>query len=257
VNLWKPMVPALSSAVLLLSASMVGRADIQQFDQNLADPNGVYYGSGNVNGGFTTVQSFLGIELGLRAKLRDPALAGAATVIHSSTNVYEVPTGTYAPNRALWNYDWSINLLNTFGNTLPDITAELTVTDLNTNAKWTIDPLSHWTDNAGWGYPNAGGSPTAFNLQGQHVATGFVVYGAQNSENPGFGDFRTALGFNPNAASSYQFDLTVTDGAFKATDTMIVNSRVDAPVPEPASFVLLAICVTAIGVSRRKKPARS
>ena len=252
MNLWKPTVPAAASVFLLFCASMVGRADIQQFDQNLADPNGVYYGSGNVNGGFTTVK--LGeIEIGLRAKLRDPAIAGAAAIIHSCTNVYEVPAGIYAPNRALWNYDWSIGMPIQEGFSLPDITAELTVTDLNTLATWTLDPLSHWTDNAGWGYPNAGGSPTTFNLGGLQDKTGFVVYGAQNSENPGFSDFRTSLGFNPNAASRYQFDLTVSNGIGRATDTMIVNA---SPVPEPASFVLLGICVTALGVIRRRKLAR-
>lgn len=262
MKFWKPTVPAAASVFLLFCASMVGRADIQQFDQNLADPNGVYYGSGNVNGGFTTVR--LGdIEIGLRAKLRDPAIAGAAAIIHSSTNVYEVPAGTYAPNRALWNYDWSISIPHSEGSLLQSLDAQLTVTDLNSPLlkKWEIDPLSYFPDNAGWGYPLPnGGIPTTFNLHRLKIftdpdtATDFVVYGAQNSENPGFSDFRTNLGFNPNAASSYRFDLTVRNGSMTATDTMIVNA---SPVPEPSSVVLLGFCVTAFGVMIRKKSARS
>jgi hypothetical protein len=249
------IVKGLIAGFVVLTGLMIpsiGRADTIQFDQNLSTPNGVYYGSGNVNGGFTVVQSN-GIEIGLRAKLRDPSLTGEDTIIHSTTNVYTVPSGIYAPNRALWNYDFSINVNSFEGPTLPDVTATMLITDLNSHATWTVDPLSHWLDNTGWGYPNAGGQPTIItNLGGQNTAAGYVVYGAQNSENPGFSDFRTALSFVPDQSSSYQFDLTVTDGAFSATDTMIVNAGV-SPAPEPATAVLLGCGVVCVGLGLRKR----
>jgi hypothetical protein len=94
------IVKGLIAGFVVLTGLMIpsiGRADTIQFDQNLSTPNGVYYGSGKVNGGFTVVQSN-GIEIGLRAKLRDPSLTGEDTIIHSTTNVYTLtPIGDRSP----------------------------------------------------------------------------------------------------------------------------------------------------------------
>ena len=76
------------------------------YDANLASPPGWYNGTGNPNGGFT-IDNENGVEVGLRAKLRqNPG------VINSPSNVYLVPAGpqTGSPTHAAWNYEFSINL---------------------------------------------------------------------------------------------------------------------------------------------------
>lgn len=185
------------------------------YDADLASP-GWYDGTGNPNGGFT-VTTDNGIELGLRAKYRhNPA------VIHSSDNNYTVVAGpetlatsggnVSAPNRAAWNYEFSINL-GTSGYTLSNIIAELTISDLNAGTSITVDPLTHWSDNA-----------TSGNV------------GAQNSQNATFGDFPLnaipGYTFDMNAINTYTFTLDVRDSSrtLLASDTINVNA-----VPLPAS----------------------
>jgi hypothetical protein len=240
-------------AIVVLAPLSAG-ASALLYNRDLATPNGVFYGSGNPNGGWTVNgDTTFGVELGLRAKYRFGT--GASTVIHSSTDIYDVPVGVGAganANKALWNYDWSINLLDAGGVTLPDITAQLTVTDVNTGSSVTIDPLTYWTDNAGWGYPNAGGSPVKVNLGGLQEVPGVVVYGAQNSENPKFADFPLSSGFSAlQDGKVYEFDLKVFDSSntLMASDTMFVNTF----APEPASVFMIASGLLLVGLYRRRK----
>jgi hypothetical protein len=183
------------------------------FDANLAAP-GVYYGTGNPNGGFT-VDSENGIEIGLRAKLDQ--INGS--VIDSPTDVYLVPAG-FAPGSAThssWNYDFSINLSPggvSSGLTLSDITASMTITDIGTGQSLTFDPLAISDD--------------------AHSGT----TGAQNSENPLFGGFGAgalAADYNVNAIDTYQFVLTVSSGGTQiGSDTITVDT-----VPEPSRIALM------------------
>jgi PEP-CTERM motif len=236
------------AAVVLLSPLGAG-ASALLYDQNLATPNGVFYGSGNVNGGWTVAdQNIFGVELGLRAKYRFGS--GSSTDIHSSTDVYDVPVGVNA-GKALWNYDWSINLINTGGWILSSITAQLTITDVNSGISKTIDPLSYWKDNAGWGYPSVPGNPVTVNLGGLKTAPGLTVWGAQNSENPNFADFPLSAGFNAlQAGKEYEFDLKVfNNSGLMASDTMFVNTT----VPEPASLFMIGSGLLLAGLYRRRK----
>jgi hypothetical protein len=221
------------------------------FDTNLVSPNtnpstpGWYNGTGNPNGGFT-VDNENGIELGLRAKLRQ-----SPNVIDSLTNLYNVPTGEQpgSSTRAIWNYEFSIDLEpQGFGMlTLSDITALLTISDVTTGKSVAIDPLSYFPDDSGFG---AGGKTSSGLIAGQ--------WGAQNSENPQFASFPltflNAEPYDPNAVRLYQFDLTVNQGATQlATDTI----QVQTVVPEPSTFGLLlgGLAMCALSLRRRRSRA--
>ena len=210
---------------IFFAASAAAMATIQ-YDTNLASPNnsnypGWYDGTGNPNGGFT-VDTENGIELGLRVKLRqDP------NVIDSPTDLYYVPVGPQpsSPTHAAWNYEFSIDLrpggLGTL--TLNDISASLTITDVTTGATATVNALSYFGDNSGYG---PGGKDTA---QG-------TDWGSQNSENPIFASFPLAADYNENAVRLYRFDLTVTQngGGLLASDTIFAQTE----TPEPSAWVL-------------------
>jgi hypothetical protein len=106
---WLPLASAL---ILLLPAS----ASALDFDQNVT--NNVIFGSGNVNGSFTTDTNG-GVELGLRAKLRFDINNDPQNVFNSngdgtySFDATAPPTGFgFAPgssSTAIWNFEWSIN----------------------------------------------------------------------------------------------------------------------------------------------------
>src|SRR5580658_686130 len=120
---------ALSYGALAVCIMCAGtaKADILSYDQTLASPDTTaaasnnlswYNGSGNsgVQGGWT-VDTNNGIELGLRAQLRE-----VNSVINTPTNDYVVPVGGCTtspcdtgsggsqPSLALWNYEFSIDL---------------------------------------------------------------------------------------------------------------------------------------------------
>ena len=215
------------------------------FDSNLLSPNassapGWYNGTGNPNGGFT-VDSEKGIELGLRAKIRK-----SPSVIHSSNNVYIVPTGTDPVNapRASWNYEFSIDLrpLGVGTLTLADITAALQITDLTTGATNTINPLTYWPDDSGFG------------STGKTTPESAAQWGAQNSENAQFADFplNSKEAYDINAQRSYQFILSVSKGAtLLGSDTIIV----DAVTPEPHLIGLLGMAMAGLFLAAHRRKA--
>ena len=180
------------------------------YDANLVPP-GWYNGTGPVNGGFT-VDTENGVELGLRAKERQ-----SATVIDSLTDLYLVQPGAEpgVPNRAWWNWDFSLNLESS-GLNLADVTLALTVTDLTNPASGNItNLLTFFGDNS---------------LNG--------TIGAQNSENPIFGSFPLAGSYNEFSPDTYEFDVTLTqnsNSAVLATDTILVQVA-----PEPGSIAFIA-----------------
>ena len=206
---------ALVAPVLFSSLAMASIA----YDANLVAP-GWYNGTGNPNGGFT-VATANGVELGLRAKMRQ-----SPNVIDSPTDLYLVQAGPEpgVPARAWWNWEFSIDLQGT-GLTLADVTASLKVTDLTTNANGMIGNLfTHYADNSGFG---SGGKV-------QPAVAG--DFGFQNSENPIFADFPVP-GYNENSLDTYQFDLTLTrksDSAVLGTDTILVQVA-----PEPGAIALV------------------
>ncbi len=246
-------------AAFVLGASPLFAATV--YDASLASPTssadpGWYDGSGNPNGGFTVVNNG-GIELGLRAKYRqNPA------VIDSPTSTYNVVTGAEtavtsggpsAANRAAWNYEFSIDLQPSGVGllTLADISAALTITDIGGNTV-TINPLTYWGDDSGWG--SAG--KTTPESAGQ--------WGVQQSENPNFGDFPLASFYDMNANNTYTFQLDVFRGANQnadsllASDNMTVVVGTGSPTPLPASVwsgISMLVGLGAYGAFRKCRHA--
>ncbi len=186
------------------------------YDASLVAP-GWYNGTGNPNGGFT-IDNDNGVEVGLRAKLRQ-----SASVIDSPSNVYVVPGGpqTGSPTHATWNYEFSINLSGTANHlTLDDISkfTTLTITDLTNSASATVNPLTYWADNSGYG------------TGGKDQPAVPSDFGVQNSENPAFGDFPLHGTYNDFAPDTYRFTLNVVNnaGVQLASDSIDV---IVAPLP--------------------------
>jgi hypothetical protein len=179
------------------------------FDANLI--NGVYYGSGNINGGFT-IDTDNGVELGLRAKTLDPN--GSNQVINTPTDVYDVPDGLspFKAGRAAWNWDVSIDILGGPDTAISQLTATLTITDTITSSQIVIDPIN-----------GLGGDAT------------LGTTGVQNSENPLFAVIFPA-GYSVNSLDPYRFDLTVSDANGNVeSDTIFV----DPQAPEPSTIGLV------------------
>lgn len=226
------------------SATMAGIT----YDAILATPPGWYNGtSPNPNGGFTVDTESNGIEVGLRAKLRQNP-----NVINSSTNVYQVPAGpeTSAPTRAAWNYEFSINLGKS-GYTLADIQdSTLTIQDITTNGTaQTVNLLTYWSDNTGYN-----GSTTDAKAQ-------LTDIGAQNSENPAFvgtSGFPLQGTYNEFAPDTYRFTLLVkndnNNDAVLATDSIDVTV---APLPSSlwAGIALMGGLGMVIAVKRVRRQA--
>jgi hypothetical protein len=260
-------------AVGAIAAGMMftgsARADVFTYDTTLAspdtnapnsDPNGVnsttnnaswYDGSGNPQGGWT-VDNANGIEVGLRAKYRS-----VNAVIDSPNDVYTVlpgyQSGTSGP--AKWNYEFSIDLRpNGIGTlTIADIgNTTLTVTDITTGATNTILLSALAPDD--WGFGTTNGTTGPDRINESNLAAFSAGWGAQNSENATFGNWPLAglQGFNPNAADTYLFELTVIDnaGAVLATNDMEV-----VVTPEPSAIILLATMILGTFILARRRQA--
>ncbi|RKY18296.1 MAG: hypothetical protein DRQ55_13780 [Planctomycetota bacterium] len=115
------------SAVLPVGANPWGVAvaaahSALEFDQNVT--NEVIFGSGNLNGGFTTDRN-AGVELGLRGKVRFPV---PMNVFNSNGDgTYTFDAGAHTGGEPLWAFEWSVNTDHdgSSGDYLADLTYEL------------------------------------------------------------------------------------------------------------------------------------
>jgi hypothetical protein len=219
---------------------------------NSATNNASWYdGTGNPQGGWT-VDSSNGIEIGLRAKYR-----GVNAVIDTPNNVYQVAAGVQSgTSNALWNYEFSIDLQpNGVGSlTIADIEnfSTLTVDDLTTGVSHTILLANLAGDDSGFGTTNGNTGPDRISESSDPAAFA-AGWGAQNSENPAFGNWPLAglQAFDPNANDTYLIELNVKTNA----DHVVASDSIEVQVtPEPSAIILLATMVlgTFILVRRRK-----
>ena len=267
---------AVSTSLLL-----AGNARADLFDTTLASPDNNaatgfpntgnnsgnnpswYNGTGNPQGGWTVATDpTSGIEVGLRAKYRN-----VNAVIDTPNDDYVVSPGqcildptckgtSTNPALGLWNYEFSIDLRpNGVGSlTLLDIATNTTLTvterDANNNviATATVNPLTHWGDDSGFGSGLGGAS--GITSTGKHSPETTSDWGAQNSENLGFGDSPLAGVFNPSAAYTYEFALTVINNS----GTNLGSTDMEVQVtPEPSAVILLGTLLLAIFVFGRRK----
>jgi hypothetical protein len=237
----KMLCGVLGATVLLLAPRHASAAAITIFDANLVTPPGWYDGTGNPNGGFTvTVNN--GVELGLRAKYRQNA-----NVIDTPTNVYSVVAGPQtaatsggaaSATHAAWNYEFSINLQpggadGSSGLTLSAISGNSFITIQDLTAGTTSGPISLFGTFAG--------DDSFFGPSGKQAETAgeFATdWGAQNSENPVFGNF--VIPFNENAADYYRISLAVgtSAGLLDSGSIDVSVAGATATTPEPTSLVL-------------------
>lgn len=227
---------------------------------NIANP-GVYMGTGNSNGNYT-IDTNNNIEVGLRAKNR--ATLGVITpTAMDGTGVYQTTTGTCnflggctGSTKAMWNYEFSVNT-NVDGRAsggleLSGVYFQLLV-DLDPTANVSWAPalgLNNWGDNDYW----------SLVTNSEHQG-GLVVgdIGAQQSVNPMFGNSGFGNTVTPPVGGLYDIMLSVyrspNDGNALASTHIQVQVGDTIPVPEPASFmlVILAISASAVVTTRRRK----
>ncbi len=238
----------LATAMTITQFAPVAHALPIFFDAPASAP-GWFDGSGNPNGGFVISQNN-GTEIGLRTKLRqDP------NVINTPNNIYMVPTGSQpgVPSRAAWNYEMFVNVRpNNLGSmTLADVSQYSTLTILNvgTGVSSTIDPFSWWTDDSGYG---TGGKTTPWTSD---------QWSMEQSENPSFGDFPLAAGYNMNSDALYYFLLVVRDNSQNVLNTVDMYAQVGnpdlsfTPTPEPGTWATAgtALCGLVIAAARKRK----
>lgn len=201
---------------------------------SLANPPGVYFGSGNANSNFTVDQEG-NIEIGLSAIKR---FIGPVVPVG---NVYNVPTGaTTVPTKTgvNWGFDFSVNLnaLGTGTLNLLNIVPTLTFTDVAKGTTGSFNPLGI-PDNSEFGTSGKQVCPTC---------TPATNYAFQNSEALSFASIAAAFNdptFDMNLNDTYILTLGVSNvaGAPLGSDTIVIKAGAGATaVPEPGTLPLLA-----------------
>lgn len=225
------------AAVVVTSTTLVSTAQATTFDTTLADPPGVYFGSGNVNANFVT-NDVSSIELGLGTVRRyiGPVAPDPST---SDYHVLTGFTGVAGKTGTDWGFVFSINTdYNASSSlTLADITASLCAQDVGLGTTNCFDPLAI-PDNA---------------LSG--------ATGAQNSEALQFLDVLLPdtrfidPGFLINADDTYIFTLSVFNGDKTLLDSVQMTdiAGTGAPVPEPVTISLFGAGLFGAAAMRRRR----
>ena len=233
----------LAIAGAISACAFASMAQAATYDTSLADPPGVFFGTGNSGQNFGwTVNNVQGIELGL-------------TTIHAyvgglhptSTNIYNVPTGDAGPshtNRAYWNFDFSVNLAGA-GLTIKDVSTTLTVQNLGNGTQINGDPLAAFPDTQGY---------SAGTVHSPYQATDTAF---QNSENLVFSQFAPLL-FDQNANDTYLITLALSGptGFIGSVNEYVVVGTGATPLPAALPlFVSGAGMLSFFGLRKKRKKA--
>lgn len=225
-----------------------------QYDQNVT--SNAIYGSGNVNGSFTTDRDN-GVELGLRAKLRHNGSGAPENTFNSNGDgTYTFQPGvapTQSSPTAVWSFEWSINT-NYNGTTswnLDDLTYQLSMTSTTGAAIATFDPINganpnlsgYWDHSIG---TNATG--TGAGVEANSVASYATLIAGNNLAQNSWKPHWYATGFDPTDLGNYTFTLTAFDGA-----NAVASTNMTVVVPEPAGIALLGLGAGALLLRRRRR----
>jgi hypothetical protein len=237
---------------VLTGATIVGPAD---------DQDGVLYGDGNQNGGFTLSDPAT-IELGLRTHQRYPVAGDDFNAeIHSNGDgTYSWNTGGWGPGsaRGEWNFDWSIFVSS---GTLTDYTYEIGVDyDASANAQYaTWDLINNPGIHADHATLDGSGNVVGALTGPDDLATNYANnigagVAAQNSWNMAFLNNLFPAAFDPNAIGTYDIYLDAYDGSTLVAHTAItVLVGGGAPVPEPATMTVFGLGLAGMAVAGWRK----
>jgi hypothetical protein len=203
------------------------------YDQTITYING----SGNPNTGWTADNEANGIQLGLRADVRDNG-----DTPNDGAGTYTFPTGNSVsnPNRADWNYQFTINSDINGVNPLNTYTFWLVISGTGLATPVTVNALGNglFVDDSFGNNSSTQGNISGIGNGVNNAALAGANNVAANSETISFAPF---LSLN-NPDGTYQFELyaTATDdpNADKLADVGItVNVGSGAPVPEPSTYL--------------------
>lgn len=222
----------------------------------------VIFGSGNGDGSWSTDQGS-GLELALRAKVRFPP---SNTFNSNGDGTYNHAAGIgAAPNRPIWNFEWSVNSnLDGSGDSLDQFTYLLGLDSdptQGTNYATSFDPINvdyadhaigtnATTNGGGTSVPNS--NPPTQAEKDQYVA---LIAGnniAQNSWSMHW----FVPGFDPAINATYTLFLSAFDGstelATTTIDVIVGAGGGPAPVPEPSTLLLLGTGLVGLIAYRRR-----
>ena len=255
----KPILGAIGTCSLLLLSQGALAAPV--YNQSVT--SNVIFGSGNINGSFTT-DTQNNVELGLRGKLRHNGSGAAENTFNSNGDgTYSFDAGvapTQSSPTAVWSFEWSINVNQdggTSGRTLGDLTYVLGMdTDPGIGATYTtFDPIndanpgtSGWWDHSMGDNSTANGAGVEATDDASYAANLALYSLAQNSWKAHW--FLSP--FDPTVDGQYEFYLKTFDGATELASTnmsIIVGAGV---VPIPAAAWLFGSALGLLGWVRRR-----
>ena len=214
MGLRKKLIVMVAGAMAATSIAAVANADTLSYNTALA--NGVYFGTGNPNAGYTTnTRSSDGLELGLGVSLRS---SGAIVPSPTNSSIYYVPTGydhvQPNTNRAAWNFNFSVDTPSGFA--LGADHWDITILNVGNSQTFSYDPTFALNDNA---------------TRANALVTDLRDF--QNSENLVF--YPTLL-FDMNANDQYFITLSLLDA--NNASVFGVSETINA-TPLPSTWLML------------------
>lgn len=213
----------------------------------------VIFGSGNANGGFTTSQ-IGSLELGLRAKLRYNLNGDPENTFPwdgNNTYTFNDTDGVAPANRAIWNFEWSINTnWDDNGSSILDSGLFFALEIIGDNGfDAAYDPLSF---DAWLGFNNTANGSGTYTTDASNSGSYNV---AQNSVNIGFANNLGNPGFDPQSLGEYSITLSAfANEQAIGRNTIFINMQSETSVVSaPATLAIFSLGLGLIGIRRMRR----